>query len=74
MAADALSSPPPSFRQVHHVSFNHGGSMLCIVTGKVLQLFSYYSTHDGLPAREYVLAGHTSDVIATVRTRALVFE
>lgn len=41
--------------------------MLCIVTGKVLQLFSYYSTHDGLPAREYVLAGHTSDVIATVR-------
>lgn len=50
------------------VKYNHGGSLFAAVTGKVVQIFSNYSTIDGLPTREHILAGHSSDVSSVVWT------
>jgi hypothetical protein len=56
-----------SITRVNLVSFSHGGSLLAVVTGKIIQLFSFYSALHGAPAREQILAGHAEDVNALVR-------
>jgi hypothetical protein len=54
------------YLQVNLVEFSHGGALFAAVTGKVCQLFSFYSTIDGLPVREHILAGHNSDIMSLV--------
>ena len=60
--------------RVDFISFSHGGSLFAVVTGRVIQIFSFYSTLDGLPAREYVLAGHTDNITSMVSFRDLTVD